>query len=127
MSICPQLVQVQAPTDEDDQVAVLLKTLTNTAYANIVTILKEKDPIPKLVDVINSLQDEERKLHKEPTHSQNNAYFVSNACQECGKSNHTTKELENDIPYLAIYVLKHGTPIDQRVLITCVNKEAKPG
>lgn len=35
--------------------------------------------------------------------------------------------LENYAPYLAIYVLKRNTLIDQRVLITCVNGEAKPG
>ena len=53
-SLTTQLVYVQAPIEEEDQIAILLKALPDT-YESIVIVLKEKEPIPSLADIINSL------------------------------------------------------------------------
>ncbi|MCO5601921.1 hypothetical protein L7F22_056047 [Adiantum nelumboides] len=58
-SLETQLLQVQAYVPEDDLIAVLLKSLP-TPFHQIVTRLKEKDPLPTLESTINSLQEEER-------------------------------------------------------------------
>ena len=62
--ICSQLTYIESPVEEEDKIAVLLKDLPKE-YNQIVTILKEKEPIPSLESVINSLQEEYKKIHKE--------------------------------------------------------------
>lgn len=59
-SICTQLSYIQCNIDEDDKIAILLKSLP-IQYEHIVTVLKEKEPIPSLESIINSLQEEESK------------------------------------------------------------------
>lgn len=59
-SLYTQLVYIETSIDEDDKVAVLLKALPE-AYGKIIMVLKKK-PIPKSKDVINSLQEEDKKL-----------------------------------------------------------------
>ena len=54
-SICTQLSYIECNIEEDDKIAVLLKSLP-LQYDNIVTVLKEKEPIPSLESIINSLQ-----------------------------------------------------------------------
>ena len=53
-NICTQLVYIQSPVDKEDQLAVLLKALPKE-FDQIVTVLKEREPIPTLESVINSL------------------------------------------------------------------------
>ena len=67
-SISTQLVYIQAPVPDEDKIAVLLKALPSS-YSQIVTVLKETEPIPSLESVINSLQEEEKKVgsNKQPT------------------------------------------------------------
>ena len=92
-SIATQLYYVKSNIDEEDLVAILLKAVPEDPFEQIVTLLKEKDPSPSLKDVINSLQDHERK--KEPKKKENGAYLISNAkmkCKGCGKTNHATQE-----------------------------------
>ena len=47
-SICTQLTYAKALVDEEDQVAILLKAIDEDQYEQIITILKEKEPTPKL-------------------------------------------------------------------------------
>ena len=47
MSTCTQLRYIQINVEEEDKIAVLLKALPKE-YIQIVTILKEKEPIPSL-------------------------------------------------------------------------------
>ena len=61
-SMCTQLVYLNAPMEEEDKVAILLKSLP-PSYHHLVTVLKEKDPPPTLEDVVNSLQAKEKKMH----------------------------------------------------------------
>ena len=92
-SIATQLSYVKSNIDEEDLVAILLKAVPEDPFEQIVTVLKEKDPSPSLEDVINSLQDHERK--KEPKKKENGTYIISNAkmkCTGCGKTNHATHE-----------------------------------
>lgn len=95
MSICSQLTHIECHAEEEDKIVVLLKSLPKE-YKQIVTVLKEKDPIPSLESVINSLQEEEKKLCKEGAISSSTqdsgAYVVSHKkflrCPHCGKDNH---------------------------------------
>lgn len=89
-SICTQLSYIECNIEEEDKIAVLLKSLP-LPYDNIVTVLKEKEPIPSLESIVNSLQEQEKKhTHKEENNSQ--ALYVSSsskkACKHCGKTNH---------------------------------------
>ena len=91
-SICTQLSYIECNIEEEDKIAVLLKSLP-LHYDNIVTVLKEKEPIPSLESIVNSLQEQEKKhTHKEENVSQ--ALYVSStnksfkACKHCGKTNH---------------------------------------
>ena len=93
-SICTQLSYIECNIEEDDKIAVLLKSLP-LQYDNIVTVLKEKEPIPSLESIINSLQEEERKhaTHSTQEISNNHALYVSSKkhfkpCTHCGKTNH---------------------------------------
>lgn len=92
-SISTQLVYIQAPVPDEDKIAVLLKALPSS-YSQIVTVLKEKEPIPSLERVINSLQEEEKKVgpNKQPNQA---AYVISKStkkCDNCGKTNHSSKD-----------------------------------
>ena len=92
MSICSQLTYIESPVEEEDKIAVLLKALPKE-YNQIVTVLKEKEPIPSLESVINSLQEEDKKIHKEePAATIIGAFAVTQRtfpkCQHCGKNNH---------------------------------------
>ena len=91
-SICTQPNNVDCNIDKEDKIALLLKSLP-IEYDNIITVLKEKEPIPSLDSIIHSLQEEDAKhLHKEVIHNQ--ALYVSTsknkACKHCGKSNHSS-------------------------------------
>ena len=94
-SICTQLSHIECNIDEDDKIAILLKSLP-MQYENIVTVLKEKEPIPSLESIIHSLQEEENKHNH--THNTNEvpnsqALFIATSqtyksCKHCGKTNH---------------------------------------
>ena len=75
-SICTQLTYIKCIVDQDDQVVVLLKALRNDMYGQIVTILKEKYPIPSLKDVINSLQAYKKKLKGNASGSNTNGSYL---------------------------------------------------
>ena len=94
-SIVTQLVYIDCQVDEEDKVAVLLKALP-ASYDNIVTMLKEKEPIPSLQDVINSLQVEEKKqgsTFKVEGHSQALVLASSNRkCFTYGSSTHSPRK-----------------------------------
>ena len=93
-SICTQLLYIDVKVDEEDKVDILLKALSKE-YDNIVTILKEKDPIPNLEDVINSLQEEEKKVKPASTKHNNGAYIVTSKgrrCKHCKRTNHDSKD-----------------------------------
>ena len=95
-SILTQLSYIQSPVvDEEDKVAVLLNALPE-AYNQIVTILQEKEPAPKLEDAINSIQEESRKLNKgASTSNLGEAFLVSSKarrCKICKRTNHDTKD-----------------------------------
>ena len=95
-SICTQLVYIQSPVEEEDQIAVLLKALPQE-YDQIVTVLKEKDPIPSLESVINSLQEEDKKINKgDKASTSNGVYAVTTSkkgrCIHCKKTNHASKD-----------------------------------
>lgn len=92
-SLMTQLTYVKAPVDEEDAIAILLKSMPSN-FDQIVTVLKEKEPIPSMESVINSLQEEEKK-------TTNNIYIGEGAfavhnnmkkCNTCGKTNHATKD-----------------------------------
>ena len=91
-SICTQLTYIECNIEDEDKIAVLLKSLP-LHYDNIITVLKEKEPISSLESIVNSLQEEERKhTHQEVV--TNHALYVSSsskhlkACKHCGKTNH---------------------------------------
>ena len=104
-SLTTQLVYVQAPIEEEDQIAILLKALPDT-YESIVTVLKEKEPIPSLSDIINSLQEYERKIngvkqdHGGALLSANHGAALATSrsstlkkkCYSCGKLGHLSKD-----------------------------------
>ena len=62
-SIITQLVYIKVQVDDEDKVAILLSALPDY-YSQLVTILKEKEPDPQLKEVINSIQDEAKKINK---------------------------------------------------------------
>ena len=59
-SICTQLNNVDYNIVKEDKIALLLKSLP-IEYDNIVTMLKEKEPIPSLDSIIHSLQEKDAK------------------------------------------------------------------
>ena len=69
-------------------------------YGQIVTVLKEKDPIPSLEDVINSLQEYEKKLKGNASGSNTNgAYLITQnrqnknmKCIHCGRINQKSQD-----------------------------------
>ena len=68
-SICTQLSYIECNIEEEDKIAVLLKSLP-LHYDNIVTVLKEKEPIPSLESIVHSLQKDEKKhTHQEVAHN----------------------------------------------------------
>lgn len=91
-SICTQLSYVECIIDEEDKIALLLKALP-IEYDNIVTVLKEKEPIPSLESIIHSLQEEDHK-HSHTEVINNHAFYVSTSkfkpCKHCGKTNHAS-------------------------------------
>ena len=92
-SICTQLTYIQCNIDEDDKIAILLKSLPIT-YEHIVTVLKEKEPVPSLESIIHSLQEEENKHTHTNEAPISQALYVSNskkACKHCGKTNHSSQ------------------------------------
>ncbi|KAI5081511.1 hypothetical protein GOP47_0004694, partial [Adiantum capillus-veneris] len=100
-SICSQLTYIKCPIDNEYQIVVLLKVVPDADVGQIVTMLKEKDPIPKIEDVINSLQEHEKKL-KGSQQQAIGAYVVSSNrynhnhkrnlnCTHCGRTNHLSK------------------------------------
>ena len=97
-SICTQLSHIECNIDEDDKIAIILKSLP-MQYENIVTVLKEKEPIPSLESIIHSLQEEENKHnHTQATNEVpgSQALFISTTskpykpCKHCGKTNHVS-------------------------------------
>lgn len=93
-SICTQLAYIQCNIDEDDKIAILLKSLP-IQFEHIVTVLKEKEPIPSLESIIHSLQEEESKHTHTNEAPISQALYVSNsknfkACKHCGKTNHAS-------------------------------------
>ena len=76
-SLLTQLTYLKCNIPEDDQVAVLLSALPKV-YDNIVTILEEREPEPKLQDVISSLQKEEKK-HMGPASSLRGTFVASSS------------------------------------------------
>lgn len=97
-SLMTQLAYVQAPVPDEDAVAILLKAMA-PEFDQIVTVLKEKEPIPSLESVINSLQEEERKISKL---FHEGAYAVpynnKKKCATCGRTNHLTKDCFSSNP-----------------------------
>lgn len=94
-SICTQLTYIGCNIDEDDKIAILLKAMP-MQYENIVTVLKEKEPIPSLESIVHSLQEEENK-HTHTTHTTHEAHTSQalvitsksfKPCKHCGKTNH---------------------------------------
>ena len=93
-SIVTQLSYIQSPVDEEGKVAILFNALPE-AYNQIVTVLQEKEPAPKLEDAINSIQEESRKLNKGASTSKGEAFLVSSKhrrCKICKRTNHDTKD-----------------------------------
>ena len=79
--------------EEEDKVSILLKAQFTPCH-HLVTSLKEKTPIPTLEDVINSIQEEEKKLGLTNTIPTHGAYMVmmsKKMCYKCGKTHHLTK------------------------------------
>lgn len=93
-SIITQLVYIQAPVDEEDKVAVLLNALPKE-YDQLSTVLQEKEPAPKLIDAVNSIQEESKKINKGASTSKGEAFLVSSKprrCKICKRTNHDTKD-----------------------------------
>lgn len=97
-SIITQLVYIQVQVDEEDKVAILLSALPDE-YSQLVTVLKEKELVPPLEEVINSIQDEAKKINKQKgkhdheASTSQGAYVVTKAsCTHCGKDNHKSKD-----------------------------------
>lgn len=63
-SLTTQLVGIKVNMEEDVSIAILLKSLPLEDYGQIVTTLTNL-PTPKLVDVVGSLMEEEKKLKKQ--------------------------------------------------------------
>ena len=98
----PNVVYIQAPPDEEDQVAVLLKALP-PEFKNIITIIKEKEPAPKLEDAIASVQEEEKKLkgNHSSTPNYSGAYVTTSSskkCYGCGKPGHVAQDCYSKHP-----------------------------
>ena len=98
-SIITQLIYVRVQVNEEDKVAILLSALPDD-YSQLVTILKEKEPVPQLEEVINSIQDESKKINKQLKGKHDNeastsqgAYVLTKAkCTHCGKDNHKSQD-----------------------------------
>lgn len=110
-SILTQLAGIKKVIEEDVIIAVLLKSLPQEGYSNIVTTLTNL-PAPKLVDIEASLLDEYNKLKKRQIFSEEAFYskggykskakghFKGNfqkdlskrSCSFCGKNNHEEKD-----------------------------------
>lgn len=97
-SLMTQLSAIGAPVEEDDAVAVLLKSMPEE-YGHLVTTLKNL-PTPTLEEIISSLQDEERKTKGRGDEAfyinkrSNKASFKGKGikCNHCGKTNHEEKD-----------------------------------
>lgn len=102
-SLLGQLGSIKAPLDEDDSIALLLKSLPEE-YENIVTTLLNM-PSLTLNDVESSLMDEyNNKKGKFLNENIDNAYFTKfkskagfkkkdyKACGFCGKTNHKEED-----------------------------------
>ena len=63
MSTCTLLSYIECHVEEEDKIAVLLKTLPKD-FDQIVTVLKENESTSSLESVINSLQEVDGKLHE---------------------------------------------------------------
>ena len=100
-SIITQLTYIECQVEEEDKVVVLLKALP-PSFDNIVTILKEKEPIPSLEDVTNSLQAEEKKQNGGTNKVKingdvyvahgNKSNFNNKKCFTCGSTSHMAKD-----------------------------------
>lgn len=117
-SICTQLAYIKSPVDNEDQVAVLLKAVPDEEYGQIVTVLKEKEPIPNLEDVINSLQQHEKKIKvtKNESSGVNGAFIVTSKnnrnnlqCSHCGRTNHLSKDCYEINPCKKCGKINHAT------------------
>lgn len=86
MSICSQLSYIECNIEEEDKIAVLLKALPQD-YKEIVTVLKEKEPIPSFESVVNSLHEEDK--HKEESISIIPSFPK---CLHCGRNNHKSSK-----------------------------------
>ena len=63
-SLTTQLARIKVFMDEDVCIAILLKSLPQEDYGPIVTTLTNL-PSPKLVDIVGSLMEEEKKLNRQ--------------------------------------------------------------
>ena len=63
-SLTTQLVGVKAHMDEDVCIAILRKGLPQEEYGLLVTALTNL-PSPKLVDIVGSLMQEEKKIKRQ--------------------------------------------------------------
>ena len=94
-SIITQLAYIQVKVDEEDKVAILLSALPDD-YSQLVTVLKEKEPVPTLEEVINSIQEESKKILKtkgKEASTYEGAYVITKSkCIHCGKDNHKSQD-----------------------------------
>ena len=97
-SIITQLTYIKCNIEEDDKVAILLSALPE-AYDHLVTILEEKEYVPACKDIINSIQEEERKNNKETT-SRGGAYLETSStkCFTFNKPKHLSKDCYHNNP-----------------------------
>ena len=61
MSVCSKTPYIECHVNEEDKIAVILKVVL-MEYNQIVMVLKEKEPIPSLESIINSLKEEDNKI-----------------------------------------------------------------
>ena len=104
-SLTTQLAGINVNMEEDVSIAILLKSLPLEEYGQIVTTLTNL-PTPKLVDIVGSLMEEEKKSKKQGT-VYSEAYYSRNTsrgattkkfskdklkCHFCGKTGHFERD-----------------------------------
>ncbi|KAH7352687.1 hypothetical protein KP509_19G058500 [Ceratopteris richardii] len=97
------------PIENEDQVAILLKAVPDDKFGQIVTVLKEKDPIPRLEDVINSLQQHENKLKTHDEFTTNALVVRATKCIHCNRTNHLSKDCYQVNPWKICGKTNHAT------------------
>lgn len=79
--------------DEEGQVVVLLKALPLDSN-QIIIVLEKKDHVPKLEDVISSIQEEDTKLKHNHGSTRRCVFLATSSkktCFECNKKGHHAK------------------------------------